>query len=117
MLRCTQEQKGIWLDLFCYCHQQMNGGVIMSCQDWPDAMWLRVAGSTGSSVAQDTPLWHWVGTGLVVHHYNVDAENDYKRKQKLGRVYAERRWGAQKAQKIIKMESKAYGKPQKDNPA
>lgn len=115
MMRASNEQIGAWFLLWSYCHEQMNGGIITACQEWPDSIWQRVANTTGASMAQDSSLWHWVGTGLVIHNYNADAEKAYRTKQKQGRLYAERRWSAQKAKKIIQLESSISGKPQKDN--
>lgn len=42
-----------------YCVSQENGGRIMSCADWSDAVWLRAAGLTAQQVKAKSPLWHW----------------------------------------------------------
>lgn len=118
MLQATNEQSGVWFKLICYCHEQMNSGVIQCCHDWPDRTWAAVAGTTAAFVAQESPLWHMSAMVMVVHHYNVDAETAYKRKQEMGRIYIERRWNANREKNIIKItssNSKKSGNPQKDN--
>lgn len=115
LMRASLEQIGAWFLLVSYCHDQMNGGMIVGCQEWPDSIWQRVANTTGAFMAQDSPLWHFSGVALFVHHYDQQAEDAYKRKQRMGKVYIERRWAAQRERKIIQMESKNSGKPQKDN--
>lgn len=114
-MRATNEQLGTWFHLVSYCHEQMNGGTIIGCKDWPDQMWARIANTTGSFIAQECPLWHFSGVALLVEHYNLDAENAYRKKQRMGRLYVERRWAAQKQKKIIQMESGNHGNTQKTN--
>lgn len=115
ILRATSEQIGIWFLLQIYCHDQMNGGMIVGCMQWPDAMWHRVAGTNGLVIASESPLWHSTAMALVVHHYDQRAEDTYRRKQQMGRVYIERRWAATRKRKIIEIESGISGKPQKNN--
>lgn len=116
MLRASSEQKGIWFDLLCYCHQQMNSGMIQGCAEWNDTMWQRVAGINATFMAQDCPLWHFAAAGiLVVHHYDQGAEEAYKKKQMLGKRFADRRWEAEREQKIIRISSRNNGKSQKTN--
>lgn len=106
MLRATHEQKGIWLDLICYCHVQMNNGIIKCCHEWTDSMWQRVAGINAVTVKSDSPLWHWSSMVLVIHFYDSRAEAAYKRRQKLGREFAEKRWSASREKKIINLRVK-----------
>lgn len=116
MLRATQEQKGVWFDLWCYCHQQMNSGMIVGCSVWTDTMWQRIAGTTSAFILLDSPLWHFSNSSiLVIHHYDAVAEEAYKRRQMLGKRYAERRWQAEREQKIIRISSRNNGNSQKDN--
>lgn len=118
-IRATDSELGVWLRLQCYCTQQMNGGVIQGCKEWTDDMWMRAAGIRALSVSDDGPMWHYNGMGwLIVHLYNQEAEDAYRRKQAMGKVYIERRWAAQKERKIIQMQSsksKSSGNTQKDN--
>jgi len=116
MMKATPEQKGIWLELQCYCHQQMNSGMILDCASWPDAMWLRITGATGAVMAHPSPLWRWTDAGiLIVEFYNAVAEENYKRKLMLGRRFAMRRWESNHERKIVKIPSSNSGKPRKDN--
>lgn len=117
-LRATAEQKGVWFDLFSYCHQQMNSGMIVNCMDWPDTIWQRIAGSTAAFIMADSPLWHFSSSAvLVIHHYNAVAEDTYKRKQAIGRRCAIAQWEAKKRKNVIQIPSSNHGKPQKDNHA
>ena len=116
MMRATPEQKGIWLELQCYCHQQMNSGMILDCTGWPDSMWLRIAGATGAFMLLPSPLWRWTDAGiLVIELYDSVSEETYRRKQMLGKRFALQRWEAEHGKKIVKITSSKYGKQQKDN--
>lgn len=107
MLRATHEEKGIWFDLICYCHQQMNNGMIQGCQTWTDAMWQRIAGVDGAAIAKESPLWHFSSMMcLVVHHYDANAEVTYRRKQRLGKEFAEKRWSQVRQKKIVNIRVK-----------
>lgn len=121
ILRATPEQIGIWFLLLAYCHEQMNGGAIKHCHEWPDAMWQRIAGTTAAVIGQDAPLWHWSSMVLCIHHYNQEAEDAYRKKQRMGKVYVERRWQAERERKIIRISgssnSKDSGNTQKRNGA
>lgn len=117
VLRSTPEQIGIWFMLQIYCHDQMNGGIIQCCHEWPDSMWQRIAGTTASVIASESPLWHFSSMVMAVHHYDLQAEESYRKKQRMGRIYIERRWAAQRERKIIQIESSNSGKSQKDNHA
>lgn len=113
ILRSTPEQIGVWFLLIAYCHAQMNGGCIKCCHEWPDEMWQRIAGTRAAVIAQDSPLWHFSSMVLIIHHYDQEAEDSYRKKQRMGRVYIERRWAAHRAKKIIQITSNGSGKPQK----
>lgn len=113
VMQSTVAQIGIWLMLQCYCHEQMNGGCIVACRDWPDTMWQKVAGTDGATMTEECPLWHWTPVILVVHLYDTVAEEAYKKRQRMGKVYVERRWAALRERKIIQIESSKYEKPQK----
>ncbi len=118
LIKSTDTEVGIWFRLICYCHQQMNGGSIQDCKEWTDDMWMRAAGIKAESVSADTQLWHYNAMGwLIIHHYDLASEEAYRRKQRMGKVYIERRWQAERERKIIKIESGNSGKPQKDNHA
>ena len=78
-------------------------------------MWERVAGTTALTIAEPSPLWHFSSMVLVIHHYNREAEDAYKKKQRMGRVYIERRWQAEREKKIIRISSGDSGKSQKTN--
>lgn len=114
-LRATNDQIGVWFQLISYCHAQMNGGAIKCCHEWPDAMWQRIAGTTAAFIASESPLWHFSSMVLVIHHYDQEAEEAYRKKQRMGRIYVERRWAAQKERKIIQIPSSNSEKPQKNN--
>jgi len=120
MMRSTPAQIGVWFQLITYCHEQMNGGVIKCCHEWPDAMWQRIANTTASFIANESPLWHFSSMVLVIHHYDTKAEDAYRKKQEMGRIYVERRWRARHEKKIVEIPSSNYGNsgnPQKRNGA
>lgn len=102
----THAQIGIWFMLLCFCHRQMNNGMIKGCQQWPDEVWQRIAGAKSVDIAQECPLWHFSGMVLVVHHYDSKSEETYKRKQRLGKMYAEKRWSALHEKKIVNIRVK-----------
>lgn len=105
-IRATDAEVGVWLRLLCYCHLQMNGGAIQNCKDWTDDMWMRAAGIRAVSVAEESPMWHYNPMGwLIVHNYDQQAEDAYRKKQRMGREYVMRRWQATKERKIIRMEN------------
>lgn len=106
MLEATHEQKGIWLDLICYCTSQMNGGRIERSDRWTDTMWARIGCPSAARMAEKSPLWYFSCGTLLVKFYNVQSENQYKRKQKLGKMFAEKRWGADEERKIVKIRVK-----------
>ncbi len=105
-MRATLEQLGAWVILQCFCHRQMNGGKITNCHDWPDETWQRL-GLTRAIMHSESPLWHFskatANTTLVVHIYDVKAEDAYKKKQRLGKVYADKRWQKTQEKKIVKI--------------
>lgn len=105
ILSSTAEQIGVWFSLQCYCHGQMNGGCIINCQDWTDDKWCRIAGASGLIIRTDSPLWHWTPMMLVVHLYDSIAEEAYRKKQRMGKIYIERRWSAERERKIIQIGS------------
>lgn len=79
-------------------------------------MWMRAAGIRASAVALESPLWHYNAMNwLIVHLYDLASEEAYRRKQRMGRIYIERRWKAEREKKIVRIESSISGKPQKDN--
>lgn len=117
MLRATPEQIGVWFLLISYCHEQMNGGMVKCCHEWPDCMWQRIAGTTAAAIAQESPLWHFSSMVLVIHHYDQQAEDSYRKKQRMGRIYVERRWAAERERKIVQIPSSNNGSSQKSNRA
>jgi hypothetical protein len=106
MMRATHEQQGIWFNLISYCTREMNGGRIEGGQSWTDAMWMRIGASTAAFMAQESPLWRASCGTIIVQFYDVQAENAYKRKQKAGKLYAEKRWNASHERKIVKISVK-----------
>ena len=105
-MMASDAQIGIWFRLQCYCHDQMNGGSVAHCREWTDVAWGHL-GLRARSVAQDSPLWHWTSMGdLVVHGYDLVAEEGYRKKQRMGRIYVERRWQKTREKKIIDMPDK-----------
>lgn len=104
MLKASDREVGTWFRLLCYCTQQMNGGAIQNCRDWTDDMWMRAAGIRAAAVVKDGHLWHYTAMGwLVVHLYDTKSEETYRRKQKLGRAFADARWHKLRQKKIIPM--------------
>lgn len=85
----------------------------MACHGWTDDMWMKVAGTTGALMIEESALWHWTPVMMVVHHYDCVAEESYKKKQRMGKIYVERRWAADRERKIIQIESGNSSKPQK----
>lgn len=106
MMEATLEQIGAWFVLLAYCHRQMNNGMIPNCQSWSDAKWGRL-GLTAIVVGATSPLWHFSGLMLVVHHYNSQAELAYRKRQAQGRIDIEKRWAKQRAKKVVQMPSKS----------
>lgn len=115
LLRSTPAQIGIWFMLQVYCHDQMNGGAIQCCHEWPDHMWHRVAGTTAQTISEPSPLWHFSSLVLIVHHYDQSAEDAYRKKQRMGKIYIERRWQAEREKKIIRISSSNSENSQKRN--
>jgi len=115
VLKSTHEQIGVWLLLLCYCHQQMNNGMIQGCHEWSDAMWMRIAGVNADTLRTESPLWHFSAMALIVHHYDSRAEDAYRKKQRMGAVYVERRWQAEREKKIVKLPSSNSRTSQKNN--
>ena len=35
-IEATIKQRGIWISLLAWCHQQRNGGIIEGCRSWGD---------------------------------------------------------------------------------
>lgn len=104
-MRARLDQLGAWLILQCYCHRQMNGGTIINCRDWPEDAWRRL-GLTQAMVFEECHLWHFSGVqknALVVHIYDAEAEAGYRRKQKLGKLYAAKRWEKKRAGNVVKI--------------
>lgn len=106
MMRATHEQQGIWFNLISYCTREMNGGRIEGGQSWTDAMWMRIGGPTAAIMAQESPLWRFALGTVIVNFYDIQAENAYKRKQKAGKIYAEKRWNVTHERKIVKISVK-----------
>ncbi len=105
-IRASDAELGVWFRLQCYCHQQMNGGSIQNCKDWTDDMWMRAAGIRASSVAEESPMWHYNPMGwLIIHLYDQASEDAYRKKRRMGREYVMRRWQAEREKKIIRMEN------------
>ncbi len=62
---------------------------------------------------RESPLWHFSGVDantLVIHLYDTKAEETYKRKQRLGKMYAEKRWHKKQEKNIVKI-SDGNGSP------
>ncbi len=91
-MTATDAQGWTWFKLVSYCHQQMNGGKILNCNDWPERHWLCL-GIDKSVVLLDSPLWHFTGLVLYVHFYNQERENAYKKTISDGKKGARKRWG------------------------
>ena len=109
MMGATPAQVGTWFFLQCYCHRQANGGRIIHCREWPLEAWQRL-GIDRATVLSESPLWHFFGPDrntLIVHLYNVEKEATFKRKQKMGKFYAAKRWH----KKISKSEPVGNGLP------
>lgn len=105
-MRATHEQQGIWFNLVSYCTREMNGGHVKGGQSWTDAMWARIGCSTAAIMAQESPLWRISCGTVIVSFYDLQAENAYRRKQKAGKMYAEKRWNLTHERKIVKISVK-----------
>lgn len=105
-MRATHEQQGVWFNLISYCTREMNGGRIERGESWTDAMWARIGCGTAAFMAQESPLWRTSCGTMIVGFYDIQAENSYKRKQKAGKVYAEKRWNVNHERKIVKISVK-----------
>lgn len=110
LMRSGPKQVGIWFLLLAWCHEQMNNGMISSCQDWPDHLWAKVANCTAKEIAEPSHLWHFSGMVLVVHHYDSRAEEAYRRRQRLGREYAERQWEQVRQKKTERLANRSQKK-------
>lgn len=92
----SPEQVGTWLWLLRYCHSQENYGKIEDCKRWPERLWIKLGLASGAIVLADSPLWHWQGTTLVVHHYNKDQQDRYHRMVRQRKDAIASRWSKQK---------------------
>ena len=98
LMGATLEQIAAWLLLQCHCHRQMNGGKVINAKGWPEKFWAQL-GLTLALIHAESPLWHWTGPAsncLVVHLYDVKAEEAYRKKQRDGLKFAEYRWKKRK---------------------
>jgi len=93
----SMDQVGTWLFLLRYCHAQENYGKIEDCKRWPERLWIKMGLPSGATVLADSPLWHWQGTTLVVHHYNKEQQERYHRmvRQRKGAIAS--RWARKKS--------------------
>jgi len=69
-IEATIKQRGIWISLLAWCHQQRNGGIIEGCRSWGDRRWMQSCGVTAAEVANPCELFTWDGDDLIVFFYH-----------------------------------------------
>ena len=76
-----------WLKLAIFCADQENGGRIGECREWPDNRLMHVLRVTREQLENESPLWTWEGTDLVLWGYPVDQEKKCQKQREAGKRY------------------------------
>ncbi len=71
----THNQQGVWLCLMRYCCLQENRGRIDKCKRWTNLDWARICGITAKDVRNDSTLWKWDKSDLLVEFYSHWAQD------------------------------------------
>jgi hypothetical protein len=77
--------RATWLNLLAYCCEQENGGVIPVCSGWKDRQWQQTCGITLTEAQEQSPLWQWDGSDVVVAFYPADKQAEIEAKREAGR--------------------------------
>ena len=77
--------RATWLNLLAYCCEQENGGVIPACSGWKDRQWQQTCGITLTEAQEQSPLWRWDGSDVVVAFYPADKQAEIEAKREAGR--------------------------------
>jgi hypothetical protein len=89
-LTAGAEEVAVWLELLAYCAALENGGRIDDAANWPDRLWLRLAGCSADAAQQCRHLLQWQDDGsLVVLFYPAQQEDQLKASRAAGAMAAQ----------------------------
>ncbi len=85
--------RATWLNVFAYCVEQENSGIIKDCEHWKDRQWQQTCGVTKDEIGISAPLLTWSDGDLIVWNYPIDKELEVQSKRNAGRETVKKRWG------------------------
>lgn len=77
--------RATWLNLLAYCCEQENGGTIPACSGWKDRQWQQTCGITLAEAQDQSSLWSWDASDVVVAFYPADKQAEIEAKREAGR--------------------------------